>query len=377
MAGFALLFLLLWFRISSLTFGEAAPVEVASKQAAASWHGILANPLNAPYTVLQRLAVYTGHSGLTAMRLLATIWATTAIVLFYLVARQWHSPRVAGLATWLFISSSWFLHTARLATPEILWLVGVLALVVLFTPRKSDGNRLTLPLTLVVLGVLLYIPGLVWLVLASIVVQRRNLAQAWRASESLVIKGFSLLLSLVLLTPLGYALSQTPSLLRTWAGIGPEFSPPLDMLLRLASVLKQLVYAGPLDPVRWLGQLPILSVFETLMLVVGVYFYISRFGAARSRFIITLSGIALLVLAVGGLTSLSLIVPVVYLFVATGIAYMLRQWFTVFPTNPIARGIGMTVVIVAVLLTSFYQTRSYFVAWRYSPETIRVFNQQL
>ncbi len=378
LAGFALLFLLLWFRLGSLTFGNAAAVEVTSKQAALSWHSIIDNPLNAPHSVVQRLVMYTGHSGITSMRLVSTVWAVIAIVLFYIVARQWHSARVAGLATWLFISSAWFLHTARLATPEILWLVSVLALVVLFTPRRQGfDNRLVLPVTLIVLCVSLYVPGMVWLVLASIIVQRGNVAQAWAATGSYLGRGLSLLLGAAILTPLVYALFQTPSLLRAWAGIGPVLGQPLDIAMRFLAVPKQLFVAGPADPVYWLGRLPLLSVFETLMLVVGVYFYVRHFGAARARFILILSGIAWLVYAIGGLTSLSLIIPAVYLFVATGIAYMLRQWLQVFPQNPIARALGIAVIVTAVLLTSIYQTRSYFVAWRYSPETINVFNQKL
>ncbi len=377
-AGFALLFLLLWFRLGSLTFGEAAPVEAASRQAASSWRNIIENPLNAPYSVVQRVVMYTGHDGITSMRLVTTAWAIVAMVLFYLVARQWHSSRIAILATWLFITSSWFLHTARLATPEILWLVGVLALVVLFTPTRTIRDHpLILPISLITLGVLLYVPGMVWLVLASILVQRRNLAEAWEAAESWLVKAGSIVAGLLVVAPLVYAMTNNPRLLRPWAGASETLGQPQEILMRLLSVPKQFIVAGPEDAVYWLGRLPLLSVFETLMLIVGVYFYVTHLKAARARFMIILSGIALLVIAIGGLASLSLLVPVVYLFVTTGIAYMLRQWLQVFPANPIARALGMALIVLAILLTSIYQTRSYFVAWRYNPETIQVFNQKL
>lgn len=149
------------------------------------------------------------------------------------------------------------------------------------------------------------------------------------------------------------------------------------MAEKFASVPLHLFARGPLDPVRWLGQLPLLSIFEVLMFIVGVYFYVTHLGAARSRFIILLSAIAWLVIGVGGTASLSLIVPVIYLFVATGIAFMLRQWLQVFPNNPIARSLGIFIIIVAVSLTSIYQTRSYFVAWRYNTETVKAFDKKL
>jgi hypothetical protein len=375
--AFVLLFLLLWFRLGSLTFGMAASQEVTSQQSAHSWHTILDNPLNAPYTVIQRLVLLTGHHGITSMRLVTTAWAIVAMILFYLVARQWHSVRVAALATWLFITSSWFLHTARLATPEILWIVTILAIVVLFSPRRAGfDNRLTFPMLIATLGAALYIPGMVWLVLLSIILRRENIADAWYATSSVLMRIVAIFGGLVLLAPLGRAMYYSPELLKPWLGI-QEIHTPVVVAKQFLAVPKHLFICGPLDPVHWLGRLPILSVFEIVMFILGAYFYVSHIRAARSRFIIILSLLAWILIAVGGLVSLSLIVPAVYLILATGIAYMLHEWFKVFPNNPIARFIGVAIIAIAILLTSVYQTRSYFVAWRYSPDTAKVYTQKL
>lgn len=373
-----LLSLLLWFRLESLTYHLAAPIELMSRQDAQSWHTIVNNPLNAPYSILQRLVILSGHSSLAAFRLVSTAFAILAMVLFYLVARQWHSMRVAVLATWLFVSSAWFLHTARLATPEVLWLDAILALVVLFTPRKSERQAaLILPILAGTLGVLLYIPGMAWLVLLSVIIRRKNIAQYWHSAPQKILRILSLLLLAVLLAPLVWSFVQNPELIRQWLGIAATLPLPLDMLKHILVVPQYIFVQGPLDPVHWLGRLPLLSVFETVMFLVGIYFYVRHLQAARSRFIIILSGAAWLVIALGGVASLSLLIPAVYLVVTTGIAYMLHEWFAVFPKNPLARTIGVAVVIVAVALTSLYQTRSYFVAWRYSPDTQKVFTKNL
>lgn len=378
LAGFALMFLLLWFRLGSLTYGKASATEAQSQLAAKSWHAILNNPLNAPYSVVQRLVLLSGHHGVTSMRLVSTAWAIFAMILFYIVARQWHNFRVAALATWLFITSAWFLHTARLATPEVLFLAAVLALVVLFTPNKNGRhNRLALPSILLGLAALVYVPGIIWLVVYSIVARRKNIAEAWEASSGWLIRTISILGSILVLTPLVYAFYEHHSLIKKWAGFTPGFQQPIIIAKHLLSVPKQLFWQGPHDAVRWLDRLPLLGVFEIVMLVVGVYFYITHLRAARARFIITLSGIAWLIIGIGGQASISLVVPVVYLMVATGIAYMMHDWYKVFPRNPIARSVGVGIIAVAVLLTSVYQTRSYFVAWRYSPETRQSFTTEL
>jgi hypothetical protein len=376
-AVFALLFMLLWFRLGSLTFGNAAAVEVASRQAAVSWHAILDNPLYAPYTIMQRLVMMTGHDGITSMRLVTTVWAVLAMVLFYLVARQWHSVKVASLATWLFITSSWFLHTARLATPEILWLASILALVVLFSPRRYGPTTwLSFPILVATLGAILYVPAMVWLVILSLFLRRDNIADAWDASRNFFVRFLSIVGGLLMLVPLGRALTQSPELLKQWLGF-TNLETPLIMAKQFLAVPKQLFVSGPLDPVHWLGRLPLLSVFEIVMFILGAYFYMTHWKAARAKFIIILSFLAWVIIGIGGLASLSLIVPVVYLVVTTGIAYMLHDWIKVFPHNPIARALGIAVIAVAILLTSIYQTRSYFVAWRYSPDTAKVFTEKM
>jgi len=376
--GLTLLFLLLWFRLGSLTYGQAAPLEVNGQQAALHWRTILNNPLDAPYTVLQKLVLLTGHHGITSMRLVSTVYAVLAIVLFYIVARGWHSMRVAVLATWLFISSAWFLHIARLSSPEILWLVGILGLVVLFSPKRSDDHPwLALPVMAASLSVLLYIPGMVWLVFLSIFIRRRNIAEYWESSPNFFIRFLSVVGSLALLAPLGYALSKSPGLIRAWLGLGSAFKDPMTIGKQFLAVPKQLFVSGPLDPVHWLGRLPLLSVFETVMFILGAYFYLSHLKAARSRFIVILSLLAWVIIGVGGQVTLSLLVPVVYLVLTTGIAYMLHEWLKVFPKNPVARAIGIFVISIAILLTSLYQTRSYFVAWRYSPDTRAAFTEKL
>lgn len=377
-AGSLLVFMLLWFRIGSLTFGKAAAVEVASQQAALSWQTILANPLFAPYTVVQRLVLMTGHDGITSMRLVSTVWAILAIVLFYAVARQWHNMKVAILATWLFISSSWFLHSARLATPEILWLVSILALVVLFSPRKEGRfSWLSFPFLMGALGLVLYVPGMVWLVLLSIVLRRKNIAEAWHASPHWTLRLLSVVGGLALLMPLVRALYLHTAILKPWLGFDGGLDAPVLLAKQILAVPKQLFISGPLDPVHWLGRLPLLSVFEICMFILGVYFYLTHLKAARAQFIVVLSLAAWLIIGLGGVASLSLILPAVYLVLTTGIAYMLHDWFKVFPNNPLARALGIAVIAVAILLTSIYQTRSYFVAWRYSPNTAQAFTEKL
>jgi hypothetical protein len=55
------------------------------------------------------------------------------------------------------------------------------------------------------------------------------------------------------------------------------------------------------------------------------------------------------------------------------VALLLQQWFTVFPRNPLARLIGVLMVSLLVVLSAYYNTRHYFVAWPKNSQTEQVF----
>lgn len=365
---------LLCFRLGSLTHGLASSLEVATAQTSGSWHAIITNPIGAPYTVLAKLLHLPGNRTITGLRLVSSLYALIAIGLFYIVARMWHSQRVALLASWLFVSSAWFLHVGRLASPDILWLDAILLIVVLLTPNKHGRQSfLALPSTLLGLAITLYVPGAIWLVVAGCIMQRKNFNDAWQATTSLYLRIVSIGATVLILIPLLYGFVQQPALLRSWLGLSSDLSFDRSGLLlvgkRLLSVPSNLLVYSHFDAVHWLGHLPLLTSFEVVMLLLGAYFYVTHLRAARTRLIMLLTLVSWAVVGLAGQQAISLIVPVVYLLVAAGIAYILHLWLAVFPTNPIARSFGICLVLAAVLLTSLYQTRSYFVAWRYNPDT--------
>jgi len=376
--GSILLLGLLWFRLGSLTHGNAADIEAMTKADSAGWMAILQHPLNLPYSVIQRLVAYTGHNGITSLRLISTLFAILAACLFYIVARQWHSARIALLGTWLFMSSAWFLHVGRLGSPEVLWLVSTLAVVVLLTPNR-DGrhNRLALPSTLLALSMVLYVPGMVWIVLTGLLVRRKNIADAWAATNTKWLRFASIAITTLALAPLAYGFVRQPDLIKVWLGFNDAIPRLTDIGHNLLNVPLSLVLRSSFDGVHWLGQIPILGVFETVMLLLGAYFYATHLRAARTRLIAVLAVVGWALVGIMGSNAISLVMPVVYLLIASGIAYILHLWLKVFPHNPVARTVGITVIMLAVLLTSVYQTRSYFVAWRYNSETSQVFRAKL
>jgi succinate dehydrogenase hydrophobic anchor subunit len=258
----------------------------------------------------------------------------------------------------------------------------MLAIVVILAPNKNGRhNRLALPAITLGLAAVLYVPGMIWLVLIGAIIQRKNIREARQATHAPWMRALSLSAGIILLVPLLYAFSKSPGLIRQWLGIHSSVILSGDGLktvaLTIFDVPKSLFISSSFDPVHWLGRLPLLSSFEIIMLLLGMYFYATHIRAARTRLILTLSTVAVLIIGFSGITAISLIVPIVYLLAAAGIAYILHLWLKVFPNNPVARTTGIVLILLTVLLTSAYQTRSYFVAWRYNSDTMQSFRTKL
>ena len=362
---------LFWFRLSSLTGGRSTQ-EVASNYHL-TFHGILANPVNAPYSlglyVLQKLH----HTGLLEVRSLSALAGLTALVFFYIVLRRWYTKRMALLGIILFGTSTWFLQTARFASPDVLLLV-LPALLICGVWLRDTERRALATLLMVVMGsVLLYIPGLIWFVMACIIWQNGLLRREFKEIKPIVLLAY-ILLGGLLLTPLVWALVHTPSLIKPLLGLPSAWPGLRQAAQNLVSVPQYLFIRGPSNPSLWLGHLPLLDIFSSAMFFLGLYAYYLRWRINQGRLLLGILVIGSLLVALGGSVSITVLLPFVYIVMTAGVALLLQQWLTVFPRNPLAKRAGMILVVTAVVAASFYQLNRYFVAWPHAPATKQAFS---
>jgi len=361
---------LLWFRLGTLTGGYSTG-ELTAIQSSLSWRHLLDHPLNAPFlAAIHGLSYLSDHSLLLA-RLVAAVVGLGTLVLFYALLRFWHGERTALFGTVLFGTSAWFLHTSRLGTPDVL-LFGLLALVACYLWLKHTSSGLALLALFIVIALLLYTPGMVWFVVLGVTLQWRAVDRHFKRNLWAVTVGGVLLLAA--LVPIGLAIYHDPSTAKIFAGLPATGWPmPFDVLKRLAEVPVHIFFRGPVAADHWLGHLPILDFFTTVMFFLGGYLYarhikLGRFWLLAAIFI---AGTALA--ALGGGVTLTLLIPFVYLVAAAGVGFMIDRWTTVFPRNIIAQSVGYGLISAAVLASCIYSLRHYFVAWPNAPETKAVF----
>ena len=367
----------LWFlladRLAKLIPGVSSS-EISAVQASSLPH-IAENPLFAPYKILTYLSQKLPLQHIVSARLVSGLWAVAIIWLFYRVIRAWYTPRIAILGVLLLATSSWFLHAARLAEPNVMF-ASTIALIwcgLLFHSHQ-EHPWVGLPIVLVV-SLLLYIPGFVWFILLAILWQNKQLSTFLKTQTNtqLTLLGT---LELLLVSPLIYGLVTHLKLLKQFLGL-PDTVPSLSTLLyNFLAIPNKLFFHGPQGGAHWVTGTPLLDYFAVLMLVLGAYVLWHKFSLDRIRMLAGLVVVSLVLLTLG-VADIIILLPLLYILAVSGMAFMLQQWFTVFPRNPVARTAGVIVVGSVVFLSCFYQLDHYFIAWRYTPETKAAFGNHL
>lgn len=346
--------------------------EVTSKAQSISLRTIYENPVDAPY----KLLVWTGnkldHHGLLVTRIAAGLLAIPVAVLFYWVALHWYSKRVAFLSSILFISSSGFLHFGRFGTGLILQMSTLLLISAVFLYRRAKHETLMAYMFATILAVCLYIPGFVWIVTVGAVVLRRSipgvLAKLGKTHAALI--G---LLVLAIVAPLLWVGFHTSSVALAILGLPTALPSIREVVSEILHLGSSIVYRGYWDPAYWLYGSPLLNIGEVILFVAGLFMLINKPILRQNYFILGALALGSALVVLGGSVTIALLVPLIYLVIAGGIFYLLDQWLTVFPRNPVARYIGIGIICILAAFSAMYHLRAYYTAWPNNPKTKQVY----
>ncbi len=372
--GIGLVAGLLLYKLGSLVGGLSSQ-EVAAASAPVGWHGIYNDPLYLPLKAVRSVVFFLcPDHGQFLTRLPNTVFGALAVAAMFYVARVWHGRRTALLATALFVTSAWGLHVSRLASFDVLYLSAIpLLLAANIALHRHPQHWLVFYGTVLLWGSLLYVPGLVWLLAVCLYWQWDDLRAAWGHFSRVWQRTLYILAAAAWLPLLIIGLTRAGQL-RLWAGLPGHFQPLVQLLKQFAAVGVHLFIRGPQYPQLWLARAPLLDIFTLVMCVLGIYFYARHPQAFRSRMLASFIATGVILVGLGGSVGLSLLVPVLYVLAAAGVAYMLHEWLQVFPFNPLARGIGLGLVCLAVALAGLYNMRAYFIAWPHTQATRTIFH---
>lgn len=374
---FIALISLMFYKLGSLTGGVSAKEYMVATQPI-GWHGLYLNALNFPMQFVRSMIAWMDpNRGMTLLRAPNAVFGMLAVVSFAWLLKVQHGLRTAILGTLLFSTSAFVLHISRIASFDVIYLASVpLLLASIVTIQKMPQKSWPFILSALVWSALLTTPGLIWLVAWIISRHWEDLASSWQNLNRLKRFLVASILS-AWVVPVGLSSWRDIHNLGQWLGLPKSLPGPLDLTRNIIKVPYHLFVRGPHDPTLWLDHTPILDFFTLLVCVIGLYFYIRHWQSNRSKLVGGVALIGTLLIGVAGPVSLALLVPLLYICAATGVAYLIHEWLKTFPVNPIARVMGITMVLIAVLFSCTYNLRAYFVAWPNNNETFTAFSHHL
>lgn len=322
----------------------------------------------APIKFLEYLMLKIDQPNSTLLRLVSLLFLGISFIIFYRILLKWYTSRIAIIGTFMLMTSTISLSLGRFTFQSVAYYLLIPSIILMGTWLRSKKYVKRIVYIFPSLAILAYLPGSIILFVVIATVFRKRLMAAWKfCSAKNKILGTST--AFIILMPLIYSLIKNPQQLKVFFGIDRLFdgSAPKTFLRSF----NELFMNGIDQPQLWLSGTPVIDIVCVVLFLLGLYSIFKSPHTLRARLMVGLLAIGLIIVSVGSVASVVLLIPIIYIFVAQGVAYLLQNWFTVFPNNPAARTIGVMILLIPLLLSAGYNSERYFRAWHSSPKTVQ------
>lgn len=370
----AFLLILAFFYINLTSIPPSSEVNLAKQNGYDSGMAILENPVYGPQKAANYALFKFGINTEQSFRLVSASLASLAVISFYIMVKIWISRKIALLASVLFASSSWVIlsaHSSGFMTSVLLVMPMLLLAATCLKDSKYDRF---LPLNLLLVNSLLFMPFAWPLVGAFYILSAKDIFSALK-NNNMYLKILLFFAVLIPIAVLAYGLGYKNNFKAFFGTIGTDssFSLALD---RFKDVFEQLFVSGVDQPSLWLFGTPLIDTASIIIILLGIFTLIK----ISNRPILGLSLLALMVysLTFAGFSLeiyLGLLVPLLYILAAFGLYYLLAQWNSVFPKNPVVKYIGLAAVTLLVFGIASYHTYRFHIAWPRSYYAQEVFRR--
>ena len=370
--GFAVV--LLGYNLDGLLPGYTTQ-ELEQQQFTSKLSNIIENPVDAPLNLVQYSLVKLGNNEIVWLRVTSGFFAIVSSIAFYALLRKWHTNRVSLLTSAMFLSSSWVLMTARTGVPEILLTLLGSSIVTYFWLVETKKKKLALMALFVSISLLAYIPGGIFVLIAGSIWKGRTLLAEAR-KVPFVFFVLCIMLSVTILLPLVWAGYKDHTVILNAIGLNDKSLTVGSYLSNIwSNFLGLFVNSSRIDGAG-VGKTGILDIFSITLFLAGLFTVIRKYGQDKMKYLLFGLIGSFLLAGLNQKTTITMVLPFVYLLIGTGLAWLLRQWLAVFPRNPIAKNIGVVIVFIGVGVSVYFNTYRYFVTWPHMTSTKVIYNQR-
>lgn len=351
----------------------ASQQEIATAQSASSVSEILKNPVNAPFKIIT-FAVTKYSPTVRLVRFVSFLFYALACIALFYALRHWHTLQASAITTAAFATNSVVLATGRLGTPLIAFMGFFVFSSLILWQLHSKSNKLVPALVLMAAALFLYTPGVVWFmgILGIFYFNRIKIPYLNVRKSAVIIGAF---LAVLLISPLIMSFVRDSSYLKEWLLIPDRFSLS-NILTSLVNVPAGFIYKMPEYPLINISQLPVFDLSSGILFLIGLNAYRKKVKLDRTRLMFVSVIFGFFAGAMGQvIPAIIFLLPFAYSIIAAGIEFLLDEWYSIFPRNPIARSFGLILVTLAGIFSIYYQTSRFFVVWPQTPETRAEYRQ--
>lgn len=331
--------------------------------------------VNLPFYAAQRAMLELFGVSTMSIKLLPILLAVITGIGAVFLLRRWFKPNIALLATVVMITTGQFLYVAQSGTESItyiLWPVWLLLTATLITTSPKHA-RFWKILFFILVPLSLYTPLNIYLVLALISagLLHPHVRYVLRRMSKLHLASL-MFMSIVLVSPLAYLISRDPSIALHLLGLPPTWPP--DLFENARTVLQQ--YLNFMNPQSGTLMTPILGLGSILLIALGIWRLAKIRYTARSYTLVAWVILIIPILLINPRFTTVAFVPMLILM-ASGLEFLLRSWYGIFPRNPYARFVGMVPLVILVGGLVISGLNRYFYGYRHDPLTASQFSNDL
>lgn len=331
--------------------------------------------IDLPYKLLQLASFAILGVTTFSIKLPSVILGMVSLVGIILLLRHWFHTNVAVISALIVITTSQFIFSSQDGTPTIMYIFMPtwLLLLAMKVSRQFDQRKRTFWELLLVgaVALSLYTPLSIYVIVAliSATLLHPHLRYIIRrlSKKKLLIAGVT---GLILLAPLLMALIKEPEIGLTLLGV-PDAWP--NMFASSFELVK--THIGFILPGEDQSQ-PVYTLPSLLLMVIGVVHLFKRRHTARSYIIVSWLVLLFPIILINPTKTAITFVPVM-LLIAAGVDELLHRWYSMFPRNPYARVAGLLPITLLVAGMALTGIERYFYMYRYSPDIVENFSDDL
>ena len=359
------------YRFWSVPSGLSASEKLSAIASGRLASGNITGLVNAPWLILEALAIKLYGMTIFALRLPALLLVVASILTMMLAIRAIYRPSLAMMGGLLMACSAFTISLGRAGTPAVMTVL-LLTLAILLgyyviNAKQKVAPAVGLALDLVALS---YMSGGLYIVVALAVVALLHPKSRYTVKRhKKLLAGIAVAFLILLLAPI-LLIGRSRTTLMNLLAIG---TPSLANLRQLASSY----VAGSAGLTGGL-MTPMLTITGAIMVVIGLITLARRGGllSLRSYMIISLLVAGVSMTAFNPDYIYLLFVPTILLEVIA-IGYIVDKWHGLFPQNPYARSLAILALSILIGSISLLDINRYISAVNYQASVVYQYDQTL